>query len=48
MSASSVSIHDTVCDQKQAVSFCLLLGLYGVIPLCFLLQFHDHGFGRII
>jgi hypothetical protein len=44
MSASSVSIHDSLCDQKQAVSFCLLLGLYGIIPLCLLLQFLDHGF----
>jgi hypothetical protein len=44
MSASSVSIHDSVCDQKQAVSFRLLLGLYGIIPLCLLLQLLDHGF----
>jgi hypothetical protein len=44
MSASSVSIHDSLCDQKQAVSFRLLLGLYVVIPLCLLLQFLDHGF----
>jgi hypothetical protein len=44
MSASSVSIHDTLCDQKQAVSFRLLLGLYGIIPVCLLLQCFDHWF----
>ncbi len=44
MSASSVSIHDSVCDQKQAVSFRLLLGLYAIIPLCLLLQCLDHWF----
>jgi hypothetical protein len=44
MSASSVSIHDTLCDQKQAVSFRLLLGLYGIIPVCLALQCFDHWF----
>ncbi len=44
MSASSVSIHDTLCDKKQAVSFRLLLGLYGVIPVCLGLQWLDHWF----
>ncbi|ESS73128.1 hypothetical protein MGMO_35c00240 [Methyloglobulus morosus KoM1] len=42
MSASSVSIHDSLCDQKQAVSFRLLLGLYGIIPVCLILQCLDH------
>ena len=41
MSASSVSIHDSLCDKKQAVSFRLLLGLYCIIPLCVLLQCLD-------
>jgi hypothetical protein len=41
MSASSVSIHDSLCDQKQAVSFRLLLGLYSIIPVCLLLQCLD-------
>jgi hypothetical protein len=44
MSASSVSIHDSLCDQKQAVSFRLLLGLYGIIPVCLALQCFDHWF----
>jgi hypothetical protein len=44
MSASSVAIHDSLCDKKQAVSFRLLLGLYGIIPLCLLLQCVDHWF----
>lgn len=44
MSASSVSIHDSLCDQKQAVSFRLLLGLYAIIPLCLLLQIFDGWF----
>ena len=42
MSASSVSIHDSLCDQKQAVSFRLLLGLYSIIPICLILQCLDH------
>jgi hypothetical protein len=44
MSAPSVSIHDTLCDQKQAVSFRLLLGLYAIIPVCLLLQCFDSWF----
>jgi hypothetical protein len=44
MSASSVSIHNTLCDQKQAVSFRLLLGLYSIIPVCLILQCLDHWF----
>ncbi|MEQ1484844.1 hypothetical protein [Methyloglobulus sp.] len=46
MSASSVSIHDSLCDQKQAVSFRLLLGLYGIIPVCLILQSLDSWFWR--
>jgi hypothetical protein len=42
MSAPSVSIHDYLCDQKQAVSFRLLLGLYWIIPVCLLIQCVDH------
>jgi hypothetical protein len=44
MSASSVSIHDSLCEQKQAVSFRLLLGLYGIIPICLLIQCFDSWF----
>ena len=44
MSASSVSIHDSLCDKKQAVSFRLLLGLYSIIPVCVLLQCLDSWF----
>lgn len=44
MSAPSVSIHDAICEHKLAVSFRLLLGLYGIIPLCLLLQYLDHWF----
>ena len=45
MSASSLSIHDYIDgEQKQSVSFRLLLGLYSIIPLCLLLQYFDHWF----
>jgi hypothetical protein len=44
MSASSVSVHDSLCDQKQTVSFRLLLGLYSIIPVCLLLQCLDSWF----
>ncbi len=44
MSVSSVSIHEAFCEQKLTVSFRLLLGLYGIIPACLLLQFVDHWF----
>jgi hypothetical protein len=44
MSASSVSLHDSLCDQKQTVSFSLLLGLYSIIPVCLLLQCLDSWF----
>lgn len=44
MSAPSVSIHDSLCEQKQAVSFRLLLWLYLIIPICLALQCADHWF----
>lgn len=44
MSASSVSIHDSLCEHKLAVSFRLLLGLYGIIPVCIILQLFDSWF----
>lgn len=44
MSASSVSIHDSVGESKLAVSFRVILGLYGIIPLCLLLYFFDGWF----
>jgi hypothetical protein len=44
MSASSVTIHDYICEKKLAVSFCLLLSLYWIIPLSLVLQGLDHWF----
>ena len=44
MSAPSVSIHDSLCDQKQAVSYRLLLSLYAIIPICLFLQCADNWF----
>ncbi len=44
MSASTVSIHDSLCEKKLAVSFRLLLGLYGIIPVCLILQTFDGWF----
>lgn len=38
MSAPSLSMHQTLNEQKLAVSFKLILGLYSIIPLCLLLQ----------
>lgn len=38
MSASSLSMHQTINDQKLAVSLRLILGLYSIIPLCLVLQ----------
>lgn len=44
MSASTASILDAFPAQKKAVSFRLILGLYGIIPLCLLLQVFDGWF----
>lgn len=41
MSASNISIQQSVVDNKLAVSFKLLLGLYLVIPLSFLVYIVD-------
>jgi len=41
MSASNISIQQTVVDNKLAVSFKLLLGLYLVIPLSILVYIID-------
>jgi hypothetical protein len=44
MSASTASIFDAFPAQKKAVSFRLILGLYGIIPLCLALQLFDGWF----
>ena len=43
MSAQTISIQDLPHENKLAVSFRLLLGLYAVIPACLLLQLIDVG-----
>jgi hypothetical protein len=44
MSAQTISIQDLPHENKLAVSFRLLLGLYAIIPACLLLQLIDVGF----
>lgn len=44
MSAQAISIREGFTGQKLAVSFKLILGLYGIIPLCLLLQCFDGWF----
>jgi hypothetical protein len=41
MSASNISVHESLEENKLAVSFKLLLGLYFIIPLCLLLYLAD-------
>lgn len=41
MSASSSAVQESVIDNKLAVSFKLILGLYFIIPVCFLLYLAD-------
>lgn len=41
MNAATISAHPTQPENKLAVSFKLILGLYSVIPLCFLLYLVD-------
>lgn len=41
MSASNISVHESLEENKLAVSFKLLLGLYFIIPLCVLLYLVD-------
>ena len=41
MSASNLSVEHTLQENKLAVSFKLILGLYSIIPLCFLLYLID-------
>ena len=44
MSVQTISIQDLPHENKLAVSFRLLLGLYAIIPACLLLQLIDAGF----
>lgn len=44
MSAQIISIQDLTHENKMAVSFRLLLGLYALIPVCLLLQLLDAWF----
>ncbi|MCK5477640.1 MAG: hypothetical protein KAI44_01875 [Methylococcales bacterium] len=44
MSASNISVQESLADNKLAVSFKLILGLYLVIPLCFLVYAMDDFF----
>lgn len=44
MSAPTIPIQDLPSENKLAVSFRLLLGLYAIIPACLLLQLLDVGF----
>lgn len=44
MSAQSISIQRDIHENKLAVSFRLLMGLYAIIPLCLLLQWMDGAF----
>jgi hypothetical protein len=44
MSAPATSISDDISTQKLAVSFKVILGLYGIIPLCLILQGLDGWF----
>ena len=44
MSAPAASFSEDVSSKKLAVSFRLILGLYGIIPLCLILQCFDGWF----
>ncbi|MGZ5008064.1 MAG: hypothetical protein ACXWFI_10320 [Methylobacter sp.] len=44
MSAQAIPAQDIPNDNRLAVSFRLLLGLYAIIPLCLLLQLFDGWF----
>ena len=44
MSAPAASFSEDVSSKKLAVSFRLILGLYGIIPLCLFLQWLDGCF----
>ncbi|MGZ8903940.1 MAG: hypothetical protein ACXW0H_10350, partial [Methylobacter sp.] len=44
MSAQAISAQDLQVNNRIAVSFRLLLGLYSIIPICLLLQFFDGWF----
>lgn len=50
MTPASTIIQNPTHPGKLSVSFRLLLGLYGIIPICLLLQFGDHLFlnGRLL
>jgi hypothetical protein len=41
MSASNISVQQTQAENKLAVSFKLILGLYSIIPLCFIVYLAD-------
>jgi len=44
MSASNISVQESLVDNKLAVSFKLILGLYSIIPLCLLIYLSDKFF----
>jgi len=44
MSASNISIEESLVENKLAVSFKLILGLYSIIPLCLLIYLADKLF----
>ncbi len=44
MSAQSFSVQQNIGENKLAVSFRLLMGLYAIIPLCFLIKWVDAQF----
>lgn len=44
MSAPTFSMHRAINEQKLAVSFRVILGLYAIIPICLLLQGFDSLF----
>ena len=50
MTPASIIIHNQARERKLSVSFRVLLGLYGIIPLCLLLQLGDTFFlnGRLL
>ncbi|MCK5829828.1 MAG: hypothetical protein KAH20_05955 [Methylococcales bacterium] len=49
MSTSNISIQESLAENKLAVSFKLILGLYSIIPLCFMVYLADvHYWGNYL
>ncbi len=46
MSASDISVQQAPVENKLAVSFKLILGLYSIIPICFIIYMADVLFWR--